>query len=459
MKTNELYLKFDELYKEQDFFDKLEITIEVVIPKIEEKNDNLYEIKEINCKLPIGKSEKLNKLKDKISDLNDSLDKYYFNGNSNWKLFYVYKELIQIFEELFDDSYTRNYYRGQAHDWQMKAGLFRNDVIDDFKKEFESIYEDIAYKYPETIQYVDINNKEELKYDKDFKLRENDMAYLQHYGLRTTLIDITENPFIGLLFLTSDINSFKNATFDMYNVNIKRHTTNNLFSRVKMLNRNKRIIAQKGAFFNFEKLLLLLNEVDKNVDNEIIDKIPLLRVKLNYNYEHIDYLNQKIHKMNQKIPLYESKIKYLEERIKSKDKIFEENMESLENMKKDENQDLEKFSEILSESKKIFKELKTKRNSNFTLRKKLSKLRKELKDLEFDKEKEINTIENYLYPEICKEIREKLRQYHYVENELFPDIYKHIGYIQNSFLSNNKNKDSIKIDDDSKNIMNLLEIE
>ncbi len=48
--------------------------------------------------------------------------------------FYVYKELIQIFEELFDDSYTRNYYRGQAHDWQMKAGLFRNDVIDDFKK-------------------------------------------------------------------------------------------------------------------------------------------------------------------------------------------------------------------------------------------------------------------------------------------------------------------------------------
>ncbi len=68
-------------------------------------------------------------------------------------------------------------------------------------------------------------------------------------------------------------------------------------------------------------------------------------------------------------------------------------------------------------------------------------------------------MKNYLYPEICKEIREKLRQYHYVENELFPDIYKHIGYIQNSFLSNNKNKDSIKIDDDSKNIMNLLEIE
>ncbi|WRN72496.1 FRG domain-containing protein [Staphylococcus aureus] len=38
------------------------------------------------------------------------------------------------------------------------------------------------------------------------------MAYLQHYGLRTTLIDITENPFIALLFLTSNSQVFNNAT-------------------------------------------------------------------------------------------------------------------------------------------------------------------------------------------------------------------------------------------------------
>ena len=30
--------------------------------------------------------------------------------------------------------------------------------------------------------------------------REIDMAYLQHYGMRTSLVDITENPYIALLF-------------------------------------------------------------------------------------------------------------------------------------------------------------------------------------------------------------------------------------------------------------------
>ena len=59
------------------------------------------------------------------------------------------------------------------------------------------------------------------------------MAYLQHYGLRTTLIDITENPFIALLFLTSNSQVFNNATLDMYNINPKIHSEQNLFSRVK----------------------------------------------------------------------------------------------------------------------------------------------------------------------------------------------------------------------------------
>ncbi len=46
----------------------------------------------------------------------------------------MYKELIQTFEILYDDTSTTNYYRGQANDWPMKAGLLRNDIIDDLKK-------------------------------------------------------------------------------------------------------------------------------------------------------------------------------------------------------------------------------------------------------------------------------------------------------------------------------------
>ncbi|HCW8859980.1 TPA: FRG domain-containing protein, partial [Staphylococcus aureus] len=144
-----------------------------------------------------------------------------------------------------------------ANDWPMKAGLLRNDIIDDLKKEFENIYEDMAYKYPDLIEYTCLNKKEYKA--EDFKKRENNMAYLQHYGLRTTLIDITENPFIALLFLTSNSQVFNNATLDMYNINPKIHSEQNLFSRVKMISKNKRIIAQKGAFFNFEKLLIFQN--------------------------------------------------------------------------------------------------------------------------------------------------------------------------------------------------------
>ena len=48
-----------------------------------------------------------------------------------------------------------------------------------------------------------------------------------------------------------------------------------------------------------------------------------------------------------------------------------------------------------------------------------------------------------LRPEIRKELREKLKQYHYVESELFPDVYRHIGYIQSNFLSNQTNNRTI----------------
>ncbi|HHC9809291.1 TPA: FRG domain-containing protein, partial [Staphylococcus aureus] len=423
-------------------------------PKIEEKNENLYKIEGINCKVFSEKNKKLKKLSDKISNLNDRLDKYSFNGSSNWKLFYVYKELIQIFEEVFDDSYTKNYFRGQAHDWQMKAGLFREDVIDDFKKEFETIYEDIAYKYPETILHVDINNNEKLNYDKDFKIRENDMAYLQHYGLRTTLIDITENPFIGLLFLTSDVNQFENATFDMYNVNIQNHTSKNLFSRVKMLNRNKRIIAQKGAFFNFEKLLLLLNDNGKSVENKIVDRIPLLRVKLSYEFDHINQLNQKIEEKNKQIPSLRMKYNKLSEVIKDKNSILEQKFEYLEKENLDINHNEKNFSEVLTQIRELFNELNKMNDEMNKYNDKIDELKKEIQEIDIKIKREKNSIKNYLYPSICKELKEKLSQYHYVENELFPDIYKHIGYIQNSFLSNN---DSIKMDENEINIMNLLE--
>ncbi|WRN74955.1 FRG domain-containing protein [Staphylococcus aureus] len=122
------------------------------------------------------------------------------------------------------------------------------------------------------------------------------MAYLQHYGLRTTLIDITENPFIALLFLTSNSQVFNNATLDMYNINPEIHSEQNLFSRVKMISKNKRIIAQKGAFFNFKKLLIFQNE--QNVNRDKINKIPLVRLKLNFSYDYKEKLKRELNQTN-----------------------------------------------------------------------------------------------------------------------------------------------------------------
>lgn len=64
----------------------------------------------------------------------------------------------------------------------------------------------------------------------------------------------------------------------------------------------------------------------------------------------------------------------------------------------------------------------------------------------------------YLRPEICKELREKLKQYHYVESELFPDVYRHIGYIQSNFLSNQTNNRTINKNNISENLVDLLKL-
>ncbi|MFS6692776.1 FRG domain-containing protein, partial [Staphylococcus aureus] len=59
-----------------------------------------------------------------------------------------------------------------------------------------------------------------------------------------------------------------------------------------MISKNKRIIAQKGAFFNFEKLLIFQNE--QNVNRDKINKIPLVRLKLNFSYDYKEKLKREL---------------------------------------------------------------------------------------------------------------------------------------------------------------------
>ncbi|MDK7301699.1 FRG domain-containing protein, partial [Staphylococcus hominis] len=84
----------------------------------------------------------------------------------------------------------------------------------------------------------------------------------------------------------------------------EKHSRENIFSKVKMLEKNKRIIAQKGAFFNFDKIV--------TIENDEIFKIPLVRIKLNYNLKNIENISAVIQDKETKIKL-NKKIEELEE--------------------------------------------------------------------------------------------------------------------------------------------------
>lgn len=422
MNTKYLYLNFDKIYEEKDFFNVLHVDINLKISEIKESNEVLYSIDSITCKKLNHYDPKLESYRDSIYLLNERLNNYNFNGKKEWKLFYLYKELIQTFEILYDDTSTTNYYRGQANDWPMKAGLLRNDIIDDLKKEFENIYED--------------------------------MAYLQHYGLRTTLIDITENPFIALLFLTSNSQVFNNATLDMYNINPKIHSEQNLFSRVKMISKNKRIIAQKGAFFNFEKLLIFQNE--QNVNRDKINKIPLVRLKLNFSYDYKEKLKREL---NQTQSAFQKLKITREEKLKNHKSRIKEDLKRIRNltMKTEHDMDSEKSNDYKEKLEYLIKRI-LKDESVIKIDKEMEDLKKKKLYLDARLKKEEILTSEYLRPEICKELREKLKQYHYVESELFPDVYRHIGYIQSNFLSNQTNNRTINKNNISENLVDLLKL-
>ncbi|RZI09020.1 FRG domain-containing protein, partial [Staphylococcus aureus] len=267
----------------------------------------------------------------------------------------------------------------------------------------------MAYKYPDLIEYTCLNKKEYKA--EDFKKRENNMAYLQHYGLRTTLIDITENPFIALLFLTSNSQVFNNATLDMYNINPKIHSEQNLFSRVKMISKNKRIIAQKGAFFNFEKLLIFQNE--QNVNRDKINKIPLVRLKLNFSYDYKEKLKREL---NQTQSAFQKLKITREEKLKNHKSRIKEDLKRIRNltMKTEHDMDSEKSNDYKEELEYLIKRI-LKDESVIKIDKEMEDLKKKKLYLDARLKKEEILTSEYLRPEICKEVREKLKQYHYVE--------------------------------------------
>ncbi|GEO48255.1 FRG domain-containing protein [Companilactobacillus kimchii] len=202
------------------------------------------------------------------------VEESYTEEHSSWSAFYALKEVIDQVSAIVPNEYTP-YYRGQAGNWEIQPTIFRSGVSgysDEFRENYEHIYKDIAQKYPEDVAYFLPDDKEHLDD------RAANLAELQHYGLGTPLVDISENPFVSLLFMVDGYKGQGNEPqLDIFFV--KNDGNNTLFQQVMKKVQNRRIAAQKGAFLNFDKW-------DVNTDHN--NKIPRICLRLKYKAHNLN---------------------------------------------------------------------------------------------------------------------------------------------------------------------------
>lgn len=241
-------------YTVSNYFNIVNITIKYTLRPEDARLDSKdYKIKGLEIEQNV--TEELSEF---IKKINKGLNQNKYP--SDWQMFYLFKELFQYFStnkqtsnrSNGETSNRYNYFRGQSHDFELRPGILRENIKNEYRENFEKIYSDFSKKYPNELQYFEISEKSVE--------REQQLSLLQHYGLATSLLDITANPFIGLLFmLTGDveieINERKTLaipTFYFFEINM--NDTPLLFSEVRRSDKNKRLSAQRGAFLNFDKL-------------------------------------------------------------------------------------------------------------------------------------------------------------------------------------------------------------
>lgn len=266
--SEDFYNNIYESYKSEDYFDEIVITINYsrnLIPK--KGNDRLYKIDSLSLEdsqLSAPSSE----LKSFINNCNDALIQ---NACPNdWQLFYLYKELFQFF--IGDDDNNCNYFRGQCHSYELVPGILRKSIQNSYRRDFENVYLKISNEFPDKVSYFDLKSLENIEN------REYQLSLLQHYGLKTSLLDITKNPYIAMLFMLSDsFLKYKEPTLFLFKINESTHRYKHLFTEVKKSKLNERIIAQKGAFLNFDKIF--------TSKSSSISKIPSIKIVLHFDKE------------------------------------------------------------------------------------------------------------------------------------------------------------------------------
>lgn len=286
------YLDIVKDYNEENYFYKSTIIINYINDQLlSSQGERNYKI----TSLHLFESNDLINMQ-KLSNLVERCNKSIIKDGTfyTWQVFYVYKELLQ---GLLGEELGFNYFRGQSDNYDLLPGALRKNTNKFYIDEFESIYRKMAYEFPDKLKYIALSG------DSAITERECHLSLLQHYGLKTALLDITKNPFIAMLFMLSDtINEYKEPTLYLFKIN--DHNVDNekitLFSEVEKSQVNERINAQKGAFLNYEKVLLEKNE---------LKKIPYVKIILRFDTEkyssvidgEIDLLNKMKTKVDRSI--------------------------------------------------------------------------------------------------------------------------------------------------------------
>ena len=366
-------------------------------------------------------SDKLNIFVERINKYlqNNGTGNGYKDSENNWSIFYLLKELIT---ELKLNKF--NYFRGQRENWDTIPGVFRKkqnrDGYDLYSK-FEQVYKNIAQEFPEELEYISLDQ------NKENDIRTNQLAILQHYGLPTSLLDITENPYIAMLFMLSEETPIFDPQLEAYAIDVDSETS--IVSFVNKYRKNKRIKAQKGAFLNYERLRHFFKISDnkvtnnKETNNSSFHRIERVIIKLNFSIEDsINYLLD----LKSKIINSESSPNN-SEFLSDLDNIFEKY--TIENNQKD------KIKDILTN---ISLPQINNKDSNFATED-VDELVLQLKKTDTKK------IKQDYYKKIQQELIEKLKEYEYYTNELFPDFEDYISYKTKEFSINNENNENNKI--------------
>lgn len=266
MQSDNFYNKVYKSYKSENYFNETIIRIKY-IKNLTDSSERAYKIRSLSLdnRLNDNKSEEIEKFVDLC---NEKLQQQ--ETSIAWQLFYLYKELFQQFID--EGQQGCNYFRGQSDNHDLVPGILRNRVSNSYREEFEQLYLKIAHEFPEKISYFRLNDV------KNLEEREYQLSLLQHYGLKTSLLDITSNPYIAMLFMLSGkFDEYKEPTLYLFKINEETHRQKHLFTEVKKSELNERIIAQKGAFLNFDKIF-----ENRDFDRE---KISVIRIVLHFDEE------------------------------------------------------------------------------------------------------------------------------------------------------------------------------